>query len=186
MVSNRDEKPAAGMNEFIARLREQTGPMHERLEGSALSKKLMDESVSISDYGRYLAAMYRLTDFTENHVFPRVDGIFADINNRRKLHFIERDLNALAIPLPANVNGYTKTELLSEAECAGWAYVAEGSTLGGRVILKFLGKKLDIANATAFLEGYGEQTGSNWKNFIGQLSGFVERAGSYRWCCKGF
>ncbi len=52
----------------------------------------------------------------------------------------------------------------------GVAYVLEGSTLGGRFVLAKLPPALAAlrGRATAFLDGYGDQTGARWQAF-GQL-----------------
>ncbi|WP_448683905.1 biliverdin-producing heme oxygenase [Pseudomonas nicosulfuronedens] len=50
------------------------------------------------------------------------------------------------------------------AEAFGIAYVAEGATLGGRVLYKRLKAALDPL-PLRWLQGYGEHTGERWSDF---------------------
>jgi heme oxygenase len=55
--------------------------------------------------------------------------------------------------------------------------VLEGSTLGGRIILRRL-EGLDVgipAKATAFFSGHGARTGAMWRSFVDALDVFGER-----------
>jgi heme oxygenase len=52
--------------------------------------------------------------------------------------------------------------------------VLEGSTLGGRLILRVVEARIgaSIAGATGFFAGRGEAVGPMWKNFCTSLDGF--------------
>ena len=58
-------------------------------------------------------------------------------------------------------------------------YVLEGSTLGGRVILRQLTPRLGVraGEGASFLAGYGEDTGKHFKAFGEALRTFVAREG---------
>ena len=53
-------------------------------------------------------------------------------------------------------------------ELIGVLYVIEGSTLGGRHILKSLSKQFALSSdeGVRFFQGYGDQTSRNWQYFL--------------------
>jgi heme oxygenase len=57
----------------------------------------------------------------------------------------------------------------SPSEALGLFYVLEGSTLGGRLILRELARRgVDLADLT-FLDPYGTETGARWRSFLAVL-----------------
>ena len=58
----------------------------------------------------------------------------------------------------------------------GILYVVEGSSLGGRFILKNLETipGLDNGKGVSYFTGYGNKTGSQWKNFLNFLTTYEE------------
>lgn len=65
----------------------------------------------------------------------------------------------------------------SKGFALGMAYVIEGSTLGGRVIMKHLSPRLQITetHGGTFFAGYGNETGSMWKEFIEALTEYANK-----------
>jgi len=57
----------------------------------------------------------------------------------------------------------------TKAEALGVMYVLEGSTLGGRVILKTLRSHRVSTDELHFLDPYGEDAGALWRTFLGVL-----------------
>lgn len=59
----------------------------------------------------------------------------------------------------------------------GIMYVVEGSTLGGRFILKNIQDALgyDETNGASYFAGYGNKTGSHWKKFLKELTDFEKQ-----------
>lgn len=159
---------------FIQNLRAATAECHKQLEQNNLSQALLSNNVNETIYGSYLIQLYSFVKGFEQYVYPELDPHFLNINNRKKAHFIEEDLNALGIPID-------KDTLLKEAFfrdtysdvylAAGALYVLEGSTLGGQIIVKHLQKAMppDFLNAAYFL-GYQQRTGSMWKEFLQQFT----------------
>jgi heme oxygenase len=49
-------------------------------------------------------------------------------------------------------------------------YVLEGSTLGGRIILRMLASRGVQDPSLAFLDPYGAQTGARWRGFLAVLA----------------
>ena len=134
----------------------------------------MSDHVTLKEYEEYLSAMRELTYFTEKEIFPGVAEVYPEVFSRVKLAWINEDLTVLGAPPLTNYNAYTNISLPTLAERIGWLYVVEGSTLGGRMILKFLNGRLPQLqqNGTRFLEGYGAETGSMWKGFLQFLSAY--------------
>jgi heme oxygenase len=63
----------------------------------------------------------------------------------------------------------TSLDILTPAEALGALYVLEGSSLGGRVILKEL-KRRDVSLAgLGFLDPYGADTSRRWQSFLAIL-----------------
>lgn len=154
---------------FLQQLRTATTPMHKQLESGKLSVNLVKDNVSVSDYTAYLHRMKDIVQFYEEEIFPLVQDVIPAVDTRRKLHMINTDLAALN----KNNQQYHHTyipfaESTDLAFALGYMYVMEGSTLGGRVILKHIHSKLNIdaSNGGMFFTGYKEETGSRWKEFL--------------------
>lgn len=160
---------------FITLLRNATAAQHTKLETSAISKALLSDAVSLNDYVSYLIKMRSVITFCEQTIFPLVKDIIYDIESRRKLALIEHDLKQLGVSDPIENDYYPIQHNISACFALGYMYVIEGSTLGGRVILKHLRSKLGIDENKngAFFAGYGLLTGSTWKNFLQLLTDYT-------------
>lgn len=161
---------------FVSKLRASTLPAHKQLESLPISEAIISPDLTTSTYIKYLSLMSTVIRDIEEHIFPLVSDMIPDLENRRKHHLIKADLEHLGNPgtwtsLPFNIEGYKATP----AFAMGVMYVIEGSTLGGRVILKNVEKALgsDITNATRYFSGYGEQTGSSWRLFLERFTDFA-------------
>lgn len=157
----------------LRRLKAETAALHARAEDFV---RILDADATLTDYQRYLAAMHGFHAPLEAR-FAAHTQLYAcgfDASVRRKRTLIERDLAALGDPRTAwpSCPRLPETEPLGRA--IGAAYVIEGSTLGGRFILSKLPPALAAlrGRATAFLAGYGAETGARWRAF-GEV---VERA----------
>ena len=157
----------------LRRLKVETASLHARAEEYV---RILEEDATLAKYHRYLAAMH-------GYHAPMEAGLAAhealaavgfDAIVRRKRTLIESDLAALGDPRKAWPACPRLPEIGSLGRAIGAAYVIEGSTLGGRFILSKLPPALAPlrGRATAFLEGYGAETGARWRAF-GEV---VERA----------
>ena len=158
---------------FLQRLRSETAPQHQQLEQNPLSAALMRPDVRKDDYAAYLSYMYRVIEYCEQTVFPAIKDI-ADTSGRHKLPALAADLAFLG-KTPHSEDFVITPGPLSAAQAMGYMYVIEGSTLGGRVILKHISKTIPV-NATAgaaYFHGYEDETGSRWKNFLQELTDFT-------------
>ena len=131
--------------------------------------RILDEDATDGVYVRYLSRMYGFHAPLE-HRFAAHAGLeaagFAAVQ-RAKRDLLRADLAALDVAA-ADLPRCGQLQVLGDVtRAAGVAYVVEGSTLGGRFILTHMKGALGhlIGRATAFLAGYGEHTGSMWKQF---------------------
>jgi len=98
-----------------------------------------------------------------------------DLGDRSHVARIARDLAALrSEPCPGEAPD--TFEITSFPRALGSLYVMEGSTLGGRIILRHL-ETLQInipTNAMSFFAGHGAETGSMWCTLVAKLDAFGE------------
>ncbi|RKG88890.1 heme oxygenase [Corallococcus terminator] len=167
----------------MQRLKTETRPHHERTEGVV---RLMDAHLTPADYLRHLEDFYGLYVPLE----ARLAGPLAEVGpalvleSRWKVPLLEEDLRAQghdtaslarlprASPLPA---------LPGLAEALGCAYVLEGSTLGGQLILRHLTRHFGTdarVGTFAFFRAYGDEVGPMWRAFGAVVAQASERASS--------
>jgi len=175
-TENKEKSPA---DVFMQELRTATDPMHKALENNKISKKLMSPDITLTDYAFYLNCMGEVMKTFDERVLPAVSSVITDAEQRKKHQDIEADLTFLyangAEKKSTHIfNGFIGNPSLAYA--LGYAYVIEGSTLGGRVILKQVAPALKLEeNGTRFFAGYGAETGSFWKNFLMNFGMYILR-----------
>jgi heme oxygenase len=161
-------------NSFLDNLRNATSQSHTNLEALPVSASIMNPKVTNGEYALYLNLMHDVVKDAEENIFPQLNEIITDLADRNKNQLLEQDLKFLGFS-KENSNLKPLSESLqnpSKAFAMGIFYVIEGSSLGGRVILKNINTALghDIENGASYFGGYGGQTGSHWKNFLGMLT----------------
>jgi heme oxygenase len=148
------------------RLRAETRPEHDRLENGL---RLTDPDLTLERYREVMARFFAFWSGWE----PRMAAVLTDealLAPRRRLHLLRADLLALGIA-PETLPACEPPPIHSRGEAFGSLYVMEGSTLGGRVILKRLGA-LGLSPDTggcAYFAGYGAETGAMWTRFLERL-----------------
>lgn len=160
---------------FLMDLKTQTADSHKKLECLPVSESIVSPEMKLSDYIHYLCLMHDVHKDIESIVFPILSGIVDDLERRKKAHFIEDDLFYL------NYNKTTVKRVFNVGEITvpfalGVLYVIEGSTLGGRYILKNSTtiSGLDKGQGISYFNGYGEKTGSYWKSFLAFLEEYEQ------------
>lgn len=161
---------------FLNSLRNNTADSHKRLEENEISTAILSPEVTIADYQEYISRMYGVIAGCERKVFPALSGIFADLSQRQKSSLIINDLYKTGLQqaeieqLPVCDFDFSTT-----GEALGIMYVLEGSTLGGRVLLKHIQKTLGLgeSDGVSFFYGYGSETGKMWKSFITRFSEYA-------------
>jgi heme oxygenase len=168
---------------ILTLLRERTRPLHDRVEGDL---DILSFTRSLPRYQALLQRLYGFYAPIEDILVPlTADGRIAGITykDRRKTSKIVHDLRAIApnirlqeIPLCANLPTLNTAE-----QALGCMYVLEGATLGGQIISRQLRESLGIAaeDGGAFYNGYGGDTGRQWKTFGASATVFAATSPSY-------
>jgi heme oxygenase len=74
----------------------------------------------------------------------------------------------------------------SRSEALGLLYVMEGSTLGGRMIVRSLAERGVDVTGLRFLDPYGAETGARWRGFLAVLEREVgEEHGRFNDAARG-
>ncbi|RYU93364.1 biliverdin-producing heme oxygenase [Emticicia agri] len=154
---------------ILTQLRTQTSTLHSALEQTSLSVALLNEHVAQENYVAYLQKMREIVAFYEAEVFPALNDALPDLQKREKLPLIDEDLSYLSSDISGlPIFSASGEQNSSVGYALGCMYVMEGSTLGGKVILKHISKTLGInpEQGGSYFDGYGDQTGQYWKTFL--------------------
>jgi heme oxygenase len=154
----------------MALLREQTGDLHREVEKRV---GILHPELSLSGYVRLLSRFLAAHAAVERHFEAWAGTLPLDLDQRRKVRWLREDLHALDAPLDTPQPA-TDLRVHSPATLLGTLYVVEGSTLGGQVIARHLGPKLNLTpqRGLRFFTGYGEHTGAMWKAFRAAAEAF--------------
>jgi heme oxygenase len=161
--------PAGGA--LLVALREGTRDEHERLERQSWLRSV---DLGIEQYRRGLAAFLGIHRPLE----PAIAGALAAealiMPWTPRASLLERDLGDLGMTpdLLAGVPDCPTLPLISDVGSAlGCLYVLEGSTLGGQVLARELGRRLGVGpgRGGAYFRGYGAETRSHWRAFTEAL-----------------
>jgi heme oxygenase len=163
--------------EFLGQLRGRTAALHQHLEDLPLSKSLMSDNVTPATYAWYLTCMKDVMAAYDEQILPIIEDQVPQASDRLKQEAIAADLNALesdGVDLDESTP-LKVPQIPDDAFAWGMAYVIEGSTLGGRVILKHITPKLDVTEerGARFFAGYGADTGMMWKSFLAALTAYA-------------
>jgi heme oxygenase len=157
------------------RLRAETRTDHDRLENGL---RLADPGLTLARYREILSRFYGFWAEWE----PRVADVVADeefLAPRRRLHLLRDDLRALGVA-PEALPVCAPPPMRNRGEGFGALYVMEGSTLGGRVIVKRL-HAIGLSPETggcSYFAGYGTATGAMWSRFIERLEAEADAGGA--------
>jgi len=164
---NRGVKDGHGIS---ALLRERTRAEHEATEAVVARRGFFASRDRYREYLRHFYGIHRVVDAPLARALERAG--LADARDRAKARLLAEDLVALGDE-PAEVEALPRIavsalpDLADTLQAVGAAYVLEGASLGGRVILRSVGRALGVADGpgAAFLTGYGEATRARWMTF---------------------
>lgn len=163
---------------FLQNLKQQTAASHKALEHNSLSVSLMKETVSICDYTAYLKKLYGFVYVFEKNIFPLLQPMLPDLDQRKKTHLLEADLtfqrqDFKTVPLPDT--RVIRSSYSNPAAALGGMYVLEGSTLGGQMIQRHVQKYLgESVGLSLYFGAYEKHTGSYWKSFLQHICAAAE------------
>jgi heme oxygenase len=159
---------------FLEKLRANTAKAHKNLESLPISSSLLHPTLSTVDYTAYLRLMYDIVAGLEKEILPSITSIIPQPQQLKAVQ-IEDDLVFTGYGKPKSFKNPFGSKIMSIPKMLGIAYVVEGSTLGGRFILKNVQAALgyDENGGATYFYGYGNKTGSTWKNFLDSLASFA-------------
>lgn len=156
------------MTPFHAQLKSATAELHDKTEKALFVDDIVNNQLSREQLNMILLAQYWFNASLEQALRP-YEALRQEYeaNQRYKTELLLADLAELGIAVPSQMPEWT---IQSEAELLGACYVAEGSTLGGKVIRKHLGQTAQL-NGLSFhyYSVYATETGPQWKRFLAFL-----------------
>jgi heme oxygenase len=175
-LSNRTNKSSsAGQTcapPLSAWLRAVSAPQHKAVEAAAA---LPQSIQTLADYAACLGRFLSVVAPLEHHLgsFHEWGEAGVQLAARARTPALQADLRAFNVN-PDHVPHRHILRPASFAEAFGALYVLEGSTLGGKLILKAAASRLGpaISGAAAFFSGHGEAAGPMWQNFKTALDNF--------------
>jgi heme oxygenase (biliverdin-IX-beta and delta-forming) len=160
LTNDQGKGPAA--DRALYRLREETSAAHRALDETL---QIVDRLSAPDERVRLLAGYLCLHQRTETKVEPFLSRIAdLDFPARRRSSLIAESLGSLG--QTASVDGAACPDIRTRAEAFGALYVLEGSSLGGRVILKELRRRGTSLAGLGFLDPYGADAGQRWRSFL--------------------
>jgi heme oxygenase len=148
----------AETNRALLRLRAATGAAHRTLEQSLDAVRRLADPVEREALLPRYAAFHIPADAALRPYLDDVAGL--DLAERSRAPLLAR----FAKP---SLPDFPKPD--SAAEALGMLYVLEGSTLGGRIILRMLADRGVRDERLGFLDPYGRDTGARWRSFCAVL-----------------
>lgn len=159
-------------------LKSATKGHHDELEELMFVNEIMQKTLTLSQYKTLLATNYIVHAAIESRLHDRLDeelkGVL-DIENRNKLHALERDLLEMNISKAAldtiEFEFLNHPEELNNASSLGAMYVLEGATLGGNVIYKKLRSNPAFEDLNLYYYTvYAQNLIPNWLAFVNVLN----------------
>jgi heme oxygenase len=167
--------------DFIETLLERTADWHTQLGQNLLSLNLMSVNVTLTDYRKYLSAIYGFVTGFEKYVYPELTQFVPDLERRKKTKTITDDLSKLE----QNINeletmpeSYFKAMYTDPYAALGALYVLESCTLGGHLIRDHLEKTLEepVVHKLSYFTMHGDQAEPVWKSFLKNFSSIAENS----------
>jgi heme oxygenase (biliverdin-IX-beta and delta-forming) len=158
----------------LTRLRRETAALHHHLEEQLDAvNRLADPQRRAILIRRYAALHIPADGILRDHLLDVAD---LDIDGRRRSEALAPFAEGVLPRFPAPAN---------RAEALGALYVLEGSTLGGRMILRALAARGVDAPELRFLDPYGADTGARWRAFLAVLDRDVRTDTQMADACRG-
>ncbi|TQV66306.1 biliverdin-producing heme oxygenase [Exilibacterium tricleocarpae] len=158
-------------------IKEHTHLAHTQVE-RRIGRLLFDPTLCAGRYCHILQRFYHIHSQLQEQfeLYPLTRQLMKD---RSKLSWLQQDLVALncdSEPVSLAGESCPGIQLQGQAAALGAMYVAEGSTLGGKVIAQRL-KALPWLNVAAgcphFFQSYGGARGEKWREFLEVLNGYA-------------
>ncbi|MFS0856477.1 biliverdin-producing heme oxygenase [Paenibacillus taichungensis] len=157
---------------IMERLKSETAHYHRQVEQNEYAKAIMNQTVSLGEYKKYLEKFYGFLKPLEEQAVqqPFWESTGLDIGIRGKANLLENDLRNLGaseeeisqVPLCKDL-----PDISTPARLFGYLYVIEGSTNGGQIMTKRLSQFLpiDANRGLEYFNAYGTETRTRWAEF---------------------
>lgn len=158
----------------LQRLRSETALDHERVEALV---PVTSPDLTLQQYRAILVRFYGFIHgweaWADLHAPHDLRPILA---GRRRSTLLQQDLDFFGEAAPSVIVCLDLFNAPSRASFLGAMYVVEGSTLGGRYIAKEVEQRFHLqpGQGNAYFSGYGEQTGTMWRQFQALLQALPE------------
>ena len=153
------------------RLKTSTRQAHQDLEKLIIQK--IKALRSEQEYANFLKAFYGYIAALEIEIERVITAdLVADFHERRKAASLLEDIKTFNPFASEPVLCKDIPEIRTFGQALGALYVLEGSTLGGRFILKMIADRLNLQtpHGLTFFRGYGEKTELMWETFKESLN----------------
>lgn len=152
----------------MARLRAATRAEHESVE------RQMYPLLRVHDAGTYRCVLEQFLGFflpLESALgnVPGLRNAIPDLDCRMRAELLKCDLASLGFTGPAP-SCPAMPEIRTVPQAIGCLYVAEGSTLGGQLIVREL---RGLSHACRFFSSYGADVGTMWKTFCAAVETYA-------------
>ena len=143
--------------------------MHEALHVHPAFEPLTRKNISVDEFVRAVRALeyfYRTAEAQRRVVLPPVLPDFP------AAALLAKELRRLGAAPIASLNVPDVPVIADASQNAGYLYVKQGSTLGGRVISKNVaaaGIYRESGKSSEYFNGYGKDTAIQWKIFVAYL-----------------
>jgi heme oxygenase len=162
VVANQGLAEGRAPRSAIDRLRKATRSAHSQIDQNL---RLVDRFNSVRERDQLLAGYHFLHRLTENEVAPFLSAMSdLEFSARCRSTLIAEAIRVSCREVLPDDSAALR--VLTRAEAFGALYVIEGSSLGGRVILKELKRRKVSLAGLRFLDPYGHQTAARWKAFL--------------------
>lgn len=146
-------------------LRIETSSVHRRLDQTL---ELLDRLQAFETRTALVRGYYAFYRGAEIAVAPFLSAVAdLDFAGRCRSPLIARDIRSLGGC--ASMESAMKLDIATRSEAFGAMYVLEGSSLGGRLILRDLVRQSVSLTGLAFLDPYGALTAEFWLGFLAIL-----------------
>jgi heme oxygenase len=156
---------------LLGELRSGTGELHQRVERRI---DVLARCEDRSAYAGVLSGFRSVYAPVERTLAgsPTTVAVMPDWPARVKTPWLDEDLAALGVPTPDDVPAM---ELAGAAEIVGAAYVFEGATLGGAIVVRHLAARASEL-PRRFFGSYGDRRAPMWQSFRRYVEQFEQRA----------
>lgn len=158
----------------LGRLKRDTAADHDRVESLI---PLMQPDLTEELYRSVLLRFYCFVQGWESWAAINVpQELVPLLLERQRSHLLAADLLYFDEQRPSLQYVFSETRLPGKAAFLGMMYVTKGSTLGGQYIARHVESALGLSpgNGDSYFRGYGDRTGSMWREFKEVLEGVHE------------